>query len=61
MKLLPMPLVATILGEGEMRTSSGGWSEWEVWAQKELMSVGSDLCAKFSNLQVTLLSSHILC
>lgn len=30
----------------------GEWMEWEAWALKELMSVGSDLCAKFSNLQV---------
>lgn len=51
MKLLPMPLGAIVFGEGEMKTNSGGWSEWEVWAQKELMSVGSDLRAKFLNLQ----------
>lgn len=50
-KLPPMPLGAIVFGEEEINTDSGGWSEWEVWAQKELMSVGSDLCAKFSNLQ----------
>ncbi|XP_055822601.1 uncharacterized protein LOC129891315 [Solanum dulcamara] len=50
-KLPPMPLGAIVFGEGEIKTGSGGWSEWEVWAQKELMSVGSDLRAKFSNLQ----------
>ncbi|XP_060172174.1 uncharacterized protein LOC132603231 isoform X2 [Lycium barbarum] len=50
-KLPPIPLGAIVFGEGEMKTSSGGWSEWEVWAQKELISVGSDLRAKFSNLQ----------
>lgn len=61
MKLPPMPLGAIVFGEGEIKTGSGGWSEWEVWAQKELMSVGSDLRAKFSNLQVNFLSSHILC
>ncbi|KAI3459736.1 hypothetical protein Pfo_016399 [Paulownia fortunei] len=31
--------------------SQWNWMEWEAWAHKELMSVGSDLCAKFSNLQ----------
>ncbi|MCD7466263.1 hypothetical protein HAX54_002811 [Datura stramonium] len=50
-KLPPMPLGAIVFGEGEVKTSSDGWSEWEVWAQKELMSVGSDLRAKFLNLQ----------
>ncbi|CAN4112928.1 unnamed protein product [Withania somnifera] len=50
-KLPPMPLGALVFGEEEMKTSSGGWSEWEVWVQKELMSVGSDLRAKFLNLQ----------
>lgn len=30
----------------------GEWMEWEAWSHKELMSVGSDLSAKFSNLQV---------
>ncbi|KAJ8562365.1 hypothetical protein K7X08_011656 [Anisodus acutangulus] len=49
--LSPMPLGEIVFGEGEMKSSSGGWSEWEVWAQKDLMSVGSDLRAKFSNLQ----------
>ncbi|KAM3301197.1 tetratricopeptide repeat protein 27 isoform X2 [Capsicum chacoense] len=47
-KLPPMPLGAIVFGEG---ASSDGLPEWEVWAQKELMSVGSDLRAKFLNLQ----------
>ncbi|XP_010323345.2 uncharacterized protein [Solanum lycopersicum] len=50
-KLPPMPLGAIVFGEEEIKTGFGGCSEWEVWAQKELMSVGSDLRAKFSNLQ----------
>ncbi|KAL3332013.1 hypothetical protein AABB24_032566 [Solanum stoloniferum] len=50
-KLPPTPLGAIVFGEEEIKTGSGGWSEWEVWAQKELMSVGSDLRSKFSNLQ----------
>lgn len=36
------------------------WMEWESWAHKELMSVGSDLRAKFSNLQVLQLLFFIL-
>lgn len=57
-KLPPMPLGAIVFGEG---ASSDGLPEWEVWAQKELMSVGSDLRAKFLNLQVNFLSLHISC
>lgn len=29
------------------------WVEWEAWAQKELMSDGSELLGKFSDLQVS--------
>ncbi|KAH6834852.1 Protein prenylyltransferase superfamily protein [Perilla frutescens var. hirtella] len=38
----------------------GEWMEWEAWAQKELMSVGSDLCAKFSNLQYLIFGKTLL-
>ncbi|XP_009597932.1 uncharacterized protein [Nicotiana tomentosiformis] len=51
MKLPPMPLGAITFGEEELTSGSGGWLEWEAWAQKELMSAGSDLRAKFLNLQ----------
>lgn len=30
--------------------------EWEAWARTQLMSSGSDLAAKFSNLQVLFVS-----
>lgn len=59
MKLPPMPLGAITFGEEELTNASSGWLEWEAWAQKELMSAGSDLRAKFLNLQVKFLSSHI--
>ncbi|KAG6422850.1 hypothetical protein SASPL_113232 [Salvia splendens] len=36
------------------------WMEWEAWAHKELMSVGSDLCAKFSNLQYLIFGKTLL-
>ncbi|OIS97025.1 PREDICTED: tetratricopeptide repeat protein 27 homolog isoform X1 [Nicotiana attenuata] len=51
MKLPPMPLGAITFGEEELTNGSSGWLEWEAWAQKELMSAGSDLRAKFLNLQ----------
>lgn len=46
--LMPLAELATHKDE----IGCGDWLEWEVWAQKELMSVGSDLRAKFSDLQV---------
>ncbi|CAA0817995.1 Protein prenylyltransferase superfamily protein [Striga hermonthica] len=36
------------------------WIEWEAWAQKELMSVGSHLHAKFSNLQYLIFGKILL-
>ncbi|KAL1561352.1 tetratricopeptide repeat protein 27 [Salvia divinorum] len=36
------------------------WMEWEAWAHKELMFVGSDLCAKFSNLQYLIFGKTLL-
>ncbi|XP_057779413.1 uncharacterized protein LOC130997991 [Salvia miltiorrhiza] len=36
------------------------WIEWEAWAHKELMSIGSDLCAKFSNLQYLIFGKTLL-
>lgn len=49
-KIPLMPLVDLLVQKIEI----GGHDliEWEAWAQKELMSVGSELSAKFSNLQV---------
>lgn len=34
--------------------------EWEMWARNQLISVGSDLAAKFSNLQVLLYCSFLI-
>ncbi|XP_027117166.1 uncharacterized protein [Coffea arabica] len=36
------------------------WIEWELWAQKDIMSVGSDVRGKFSNLQYIVLSKILL-
>lgn len=49
-KIPLMPLVDLLVQKIEI----GGHDliEWEAWVQKELMSVGSELSAKFSNLQV---------
>lgn len=38
----------------------GEWMEWEAWSHKELMSVGSDLSAKFSNLQYLIFGKTLL-
>lgn len=45
-----MPLMALSTWEGEI--GEGDSVEWEAWAHKELMSAGSELRGKFSNLQV---------
>ncbi|XP_031123423.1 tetratricopeptide repeat protein 27 homolog [Ipomoea triloba] len=58
-KFPPMPLVALATCDGES-SDSGRWLEWETWAQKELMSVGSDLRAKFSNVQYIILAKILL-
>ncbi|VFQ79607.1 unnamed protein product [Cuscuta campestris] len=54
-----MPLVALIPHEGEI-SDSGRWMEWETWVQKELISVGSDLGAKYSNTQYIVFAKILL-
>ncbi|XP_059640826.1 uncharacterized protein LOC132282985 [Cornus florida] len=44
-----LPLTAFALKEEEL--GGGGGVEWEGWARNQLMSAGSDLLGKFSNLQ----------
>ncbi|KAI3448862.1 hypothetical protein Pfo_005527 [Paulownia fortunei] len=53
-----MPLVELSIHKDEL--GGGDWMEWEAWAHKELMSVGSDLRAKFSNLQYLILGKTLL-
>ncbi|KAK6143174.1 hypothetical protein DH2020_023522 [Rehmannia glutinosa] len=53
-----MPLVELSILKDEI--GGGDWMEWEAWAHKELMSVGSDLCAKFSNLQYLIFGKTVL-
>ncbi|CAH9138759.1 unnamed protein product [Cuscuta epithymum] len=54
-----MPLVALTYREGES-SDSRGWLEWERWGENELISVGSDLGAKFYNIQYIVLSKVLL-
>ncbi|GFP84288.1 tetratricopeptide repeat protein 27 homolog [Phtheirospermum japonicum] len=53
-----MPLAELLIPKNE--TGGSDWMEWEAWAQKELMSVGSDLRAKFSNLQYLIFGKTLL-
>ncbi|KAL8491911.1 hypothetical protein ACS0TY_023490 [Phlomoides rotata] len=53
-----MPLAELSTHKDEI--GCGDWMEWEVWAQKELMSVGSDLRAKFSDLQYLIFGKALL-
>ncbi|KAK4422094.1 Tetratricopeptide repeat-containing protein trd-1 [Sesamum alatum] len=52
-----MPLVELSVSKDE---TGGDWKEWEAWARKELMSIGSDLCAKFCNLQYLVFAKTLL-
>ncbi|KAL3507166.1 hypothetical protein ACH5RR_032548 [Cinchona calisaya] len=49
-KMPAMPLVP----------ANDNWIEWQIWAQKEIMSVGSDVQGKFSNLQYIILAKILL-
>ncbi|KAL3651891.1 hypothetical protein CASFOL_004893 [Castilleja foliolosa] len=53
-----MPLAELLIPKKE--TGGSDWMEWEAWARKEIMSVGSDLRAKFSNLQMYLIFGKTL-
>ncbi|XP_022874841.1 tetratricopeptide repeat protein 27 homolog [Olea europaea var. sylvestris] len=57
-KLPWMPLMALSTWEGEI--GEGDSVEWEAWAHKELMSAGSELRGKFSNLQYIIFAKTLL-
>ncbi|KAL3829244.1 hypothetical protein ACJIZ3_018046 [Penstemon smallii] len=56
-KLPCMPLAELLIKDD---IGGGDWVEWEAWAHKELMSVGSDLHGKFSNLQYVIFAKTLL-
>ncbi|KAL6557578.1 hypothetical protein OROMI_017928 [Orobanche minor] len=51
-----MPLMPLV----ELSVNKDDSIEWEAWAHKELVSVGSDLRAKFSNLQYLIFGKTLL-
>lgn len=57
-KLPLMPLVG--LQNVKEKAECCDWVEWEAWAVKELMSAGSDLHGKFSNLQYLVFAKTLL-
>lgn len=57
-KLPAMPLRELIIAGKDGNGDS--WVEWEAWAQKELMSDGSELLGKFSDLQYIVFAKMVL-
>ncbi|KAL3829214.1 hypothetical protein ACJIZ3_018016 [Penstemon smallii] len=57
-KLPCMPLANLLIRKDGV--GGGEWMEWEAWTHKELMSVGSELRGKFSNLQYIIFAKTLL-